>query len=248
VIELTRRRQKLVSSIYKGKDPRDIGTYTFAQASRYIDVPVATIRSWFLGGNYKTQAGLRCFEPVLLLPEAEYQQLSFTNLVEIHVLRSIRNLHRVTLEKVRQAVSCMTTKFDEEHPLARIDLHTDGLDLFVRILEDTINVSDGQQTLLLRGSLETHLRRIERDETKLAKCLYPFTRTSDGANSDAPKSIVIDPRISFGKPVIAGTGIPTAVLAGRYKAGDSIEVLAEDYQCEPAKIQEAVRCELSIAA
>ncbi len=152
------------------------------------------------------------------------------------------------VEKVRQAVSCMTTKFDEEHPLARIDLHTDGLDLFVKILEDTINVSDRQQTLLLRGSLETHLKRIERDETKLAKCLYPFTRTSGDANSDAPKSIVIDPRISFGKPVIAGTGIPTAVLAGRYKAGDSIEVLAEDYQCEPAKIQEAVRCELSVAA
>jgi uncharacterized protein (DUF433 family) len=48
--------------------------------------------------------------------------------------------------------------------------------------------------------------------------------------------------------IFKGTGIPTSLVAERYRAGDSIEDLAEDYRCEPIKSQEAIRCELLIAA
>jgi uncharacterized protein (DUF433 family) len=60
--------------------------------------------------------------------------------------------------------------------------------------------------------------------------------------------VVIDPRVSFGRPVLAGTGIPTAVLAERYKAGEPIAALAADYHCDTAMIDEAIRCELRLAA
>jgi uncharacterized protein (DUF433 family) len=59
---------------------------------------------------------------------------------------------------------------------------------------------------------------------------------------------VIDPRISFGRPVLAGTGIPTAVIAERYKAGESMDDLADDYGCQRFEIEEAVRCELALEA
>jgi len=41
--------------------------------------------------------------------------------------------------------------------------------------------------------------------------------------------VVIDPHVSFGRPVLAGTGIPTAVLAEQFKTGDPVLVLAKDY-------------------
>ncbi len=51
-----------------------------------------------------------------------------------------------------------------------------------------------------------------------------------------------------GRPVLAGRGIPTIVIAQRYKAGESIDSLVEDYGCERAEIEEAIRCELHLEA
>ena len=60
--------------------------------------------------------------------------------------------------------------------------------------------------------------------------------------------MVIDPHVSFGRPVITGTGILTAVIAERYKAGEAIAELAEDYGRESLEIEEAIRCELTSRA
>jgi uncharacterized protein (DUF433 family) len=58
----------------------------------------------------------------------------------------------------------------------------------------------------------------------------------------------IDPRISFGRPVLAGTGIQTTIVVERYKAGESVEELAKDYGRGRLDIEEAIRWELSAEA
>jgi uncharacterized protein (DUF433 family) len=52
--------------------------------------------------------------------------------------------------------------------------------------------------------------------------------------------------IGFGKPVIAGTGISTAIIASRFNARESIAGLAEEYGRTPQEIEEAVRWERSL--
>jgi uncharacterized protein (DUF433 family) len=47
---------------------------------------------------------------------------------------------------------------------------------------------------------------------------------------------------------VAGTGVPTAAVAERYKAGDSIDDLADDYGISRQQVEEAVRCEFDRAA
>ena len=42
--------------------------------------------------------------------------------------------------------------------------------------------------------------------------------------------------------------MPTAIIAERYKAGESMDELAEDYGCQRPRVEEAVRCELELAA
>jgi uncharacterized protein (DUF433 family) len=74
--------------------------------------------------------------------------------------------------------------------------------------------------------------------------LYPFSRR--GAPSD-PKSVEIDPRVSFGRPVLAEPRYPTAVIAERHKAGESISEIAEDYHRPTSDIEEAIRCDLAVA-
>jgi uncharacterized protein (DUF433 family) len=51
------------------------------------------------------------------------------------------------------------------------------------------------------------------------------------------------PTVSFGRPVIAGTGIPVSAIYERYRAGDSVVELARDFRLEASAIEEAIRCE-----
>ncbi len=48
--------------------------------------------------------------------------------------------------------------------------------------------------------------------------------------------------------MLAGTGIATSTVAERYKAGESIAALVDDYGRPPEEIEEAVRCELRLDA
>jgi uncharacterized protein (DUF433 family) len=73
----------------------------------------------------------------------------------------------------------------------------------------------------------------------------PFVRQHDPSE---PKHVLIDPRRSFGRPVIAGTGIPTSAVADRFFAGESPEHLAHDFRLTPDQVLEAVRYERRAAA
>ena len=225
-------------------DIRAMPCYSFPEAAHYLCIPVTTLRSWVRGRRYPTSEGDQFFQPVVELPDSSQNLLSFINLVEIHVLDAMRRDHRISLHKVRIAIDFIKEKLSSDHPLAYHKLETDGLDLFVEEYGQLINVSKAGQ-LVLRELLQAHLRRIDRDSTGYALRLYPFTRKR---LIEAPKAIVIDPRISFGHPVLAGTGIPTAIIAERYKAGEAIGALADDYGRPTLDIEEAIRCELYIRA
>lgn len=229
---------------YGGRDPRELPAYGIPEAAHYLRIPAATLRSWVLGRYYPTSVGSRLFKPIVLLPEKERPLLSFINLVEVHVLDAIRRKHEVPLKKVRGALDYLQRHFPSAHPLADQRFETDGINLFVQKYGQLINISqDGQ--LAIRNMLEAHLRRIERDEAGLAVRLFPFTRKRD---LDEPKFVVIDPYVSFGRPVLVGSGVRTAVVAERYKAGESVDQLAEDYGRKRLEIEEAIRCELEVEA
>jgi len=165
-------------------------------------------------------------------------------LVEAHVLDAIRRHHQVPLSKIREAIDYLRRHFSSKHPLAEQRFETDGIDLFIDKFGQLINVTQSGQ-IALRELLKAHLHRVEHDSSGTAIRLYPFTRKRDLRE---PKVVVIDPHISYGRPVLVGTGIPTAVVAERYKAGESIDELAEDYGRSRNEIEEAIRCELWLEA
>ena len=99
----------------------------------------------------------------------------------------------------------------------------------------------GVQTCAL-PIFQAFLQRIVRDPNGVPIKLYPFTRHSRAPG--APTPVEIDPCIAFGRPVLTHRAVPTAVLADRFKAGDTLQELAEDYDATAAEIEEAIRCEL----
>jgi uncharacterized protein (DUF433 family) len=232
------------SPTYGARDPRLLPAYAIAEAAHYLSIPRPTVRSWAAGRPYPTKAGKKFFEPVVIVPTLNPPVLSFLNLVEVHVLDAIRREHQIPLDKVRIAIEYLRNQLGSKHPLADHRFETDGLDLFVQEWGRLINVTRSGQ-MAMREVLQAHLQRIDRDPSGLVVRLYPFTRKRQ---LDEPKLIAIDPRVSFGRPVLNGTGIPTGILAERYKAGESMDELARDYGRSRIEVEEAIRCELQLEA
>jgi uncharacterized protein (DUF433 family) len=216
--------------------------YSFAEAAHYIDLPTSTLRAWCLGQDYAYKGQRRHFRPLIQLDGGRHEGPSFLNLVEAHVLAAIRRVYGVPLSRVRKALDYVITTMKVERPLADAQFQTNGVDLFVEALgREIINVSmDGQ--LEMASMLRAHLKRVQRDAAGVPIKLFPFTGRQ--AIGEAPAPVEIDPRIAFGRPVLKGRTVPTAVLADRFKAGDSLQNLAGDYGASTEEIEEAIRCEL----
>ena len=232
--------------------------YSVADASRYLHIPTTTLQTWLKGRSYPTKKGQKTFLSLIQRPESKTPQLSFTNLVEAHVLRVIRTVHNIPLDKVRIALDYLTEQFNTPHPLIQKQFTTDGVDLFIEQVEHLINVSRSGQ-LAIKKVLSQLLTRIEWDEKDIATKLFPFVEPFESQLSppnnnfnnpsiDHNKIITISPNISFGKPTITGTGVPTKVIIELYNAGDSLEDIAEDYSCSVFQIEQAILFESNLRA
>ena len=222
-------------------DPREIPAYALSEAAHYLSMPKATLRTWVVGRGYPSKSGRKWFHKLIHLPASGSDLLSFFNLCEAQVLRAFRTQHGVELEAIRRALRYVQRQFHWQRPLIEADFRTDGVSLFFERLGNTIDASAGGQ-MTLRTVMETHLNRLEWNEQGVVARLYPFTRAN--ATNDAPRSVVIDPLFSFGRPILRGSHIALALIVERYKAGDSIEDLANDYGCSRLEIEEGIRCEL----
>jgi len=237
-----------------GADPRELPLYGLAETSRYLKVNLRTLSSWIHGRKYRLDDGSDKFwPPVIKLPDPKKPQLSFLNLVEVHVLLGIRRIHNVQFYKVRDTLNYLEAEFpDQRNPLAREEFWTDKFDLFIKKAGGLICTSlHGQQ--VIEEAVKQYLHRIDRDVDLAPFRLYPFSNEITFKMEDSnrgprdletqPKNVVIDPLISFGRPTLSGTGIPTNVIAGRFKAGEEIAALAHDYEIEESQVNEALSYE-----
>ena len=229
--------------IYGGQTPIDIPRYTVPEAAHHLRLPTGTIRAWVIGRTYPITSGKRRSGPIIIPADQQIPLLSFGNLAELHVLSAIRRVHHVKLPSIRRAVNFVKKEMKSEHPLIERDFLTDGTDLFVEQLGNIVNVS--QQGQMVFKWLRIYLNRIDRDDEGRPIRLYPFIAS---INEQSPRLIAIDPKISFGKPCIAGTDIPTGIVAERFEAGDSLDDLAVDYARPKPEIEEALRYEQRSAA
>jgi uncharacterized protein (DUF433 family) len=232
-------------------EAREIPAYSFTEAARYLQIPHRTVQNWACGTfNPLVGGGRRRSDPLIDVAAPVEHLLSFVNMVELHVLDAIRNVHGLDMPTIRRALTYLQNRFGGRHPLADQQMETDERTLFIQYLGQSIDVGrEGQETM--HELLGLRLKRIERDPHGIAIKLFLFTRSRPQdleAAAREPQLVAIDPAIAFGRPVIAGSRVPTAEIAGRYKAGDSIAQLVEDYGRRQEEIEEAIRCELHLDA
>jgi uncharacterized protein (DUF433 family) len=217
------------------RDLREVPAYSIAEAAGYLRLPKSTLRAWLLGQG--------AFKSVIDIADRKNRLLSFINMVEAFVLAGIRREHAIPLPKVRKALGYLRRTFETDRPLADEEFATDGVNLFVEKYGALIGATQAGQ-IQLREMILDRLQYVRRDPSGMPEklVLFPAARDSDrGAN------VVIDPSLSFGRPVLDGLGVRTSILAERFKAGDLIDELAREYDAAPEAIQNAIRCELIAA-
>lgn len=226
----------------KPLDVLAIPNYGPIEAAEVLHVPVQTLHYW-IGKD----SG-----PVITPASKKPPILSFKNLVECYVLDIIRRIHKVSMPKVRFSVETLRALqrakhlMRSDHPLADHDLQIDDRRrLFVYDVHGSIvNLTAGGQ-IEVPEWVAACLRRVVRDKDGVARRFHPLLRrhsSFEQASAD-PIFLVIDPRISFGKPVLMNSGISTEVIAGRIRAGDPEEELAREYGRTLPEIRAAAQFE-----
>ena len=208
------------------KSAFEIPAYSGPQAAHYVGVPYATLRHWI--------------GPKGLINTPQPNTLSFNNLAEAHVLKAMRRAHNLPLQSIRKALSQLAELRQTEHPLLDESFATDGVSLCIFEEGRVLNLTKRLQTEI-QEFVALYLQRIERDYAGRATKLFPFIVRD---RAEEPRHISISPAVSFGRPVLTGTGISTAVIAGRFAARDSITELAKEYDVEPQILEDAIRWEM----
>lgn len=230
------------------------GVYPRADAARLLGMPPARLRRWVGGYTYWLRrergaaARTRRQRPPLISTELPPLDgavaLTFLELMELRVVQALVG-RGVTLQHVRAAARLASRHFDTRHPFASRRVFTDGRHVFSAVTDDTrapnvVEWTPGRIEQVVAGPVfDQFLAEIEFDaQTALAERWWPLGRAVP---------VVLDPRVSFGAPVVAGTGVRTSTVA-RFARHASTSEAAVAYELALAQAEAAVSFEEQLAA
>jgi uncharacterized protein (DUF433 family) len=218
-------------------DIRNQPAYTIAEAARYLKVAPATLRSWVAGRDYPRGKDTARSQALIKPAKNPPPTLSFWNLIEAHVLRSLRTDHGVSMDNLRKAIRYAERKLSIEQLLLSPELRTDAGTLLLERYGQLIDLPASGQ-IAMRHLFNEHLARVDWDEQRFPVRLYPSSTSGVVLAESRPVSIVAD--VAFGRPVLVRGGITTAVITERIDAGETVTELAADYDLTPEDVEAAV--------
>ena len=165
-------------------------------------------------------------------------RLSFNNLIEIHVLRSLRVAHEIRLDRVREALEIAQKEFGVDRLLINEQLRMSAGQLFLDRYGMIADLSRSQQ-LAMRALFKGSLKRIEYTQNGLPRDFFPMQRIGNTGQ----KLILVSPVIAFGRAVIERLAVSTHIIADRLNAGEGEESVMNDYGLERGELEEAAAYE-----
>jgi uncharacterized protein (DUF433 family) len=167
--------------------------------------------------------------------------LGFLDLLEVRCVDALRTAG-VSWKTLRKAYRQAQEVFRHSHPFCTNRFATDGNSIFME-LHDSEN--------------RTSLWDIAEVQRVFDRIIVPFLKNLDFGQGHTPVRwwplganhlVALDPRRSFGQPIIFETGVPTRVLARSVEANDSVEEVAKWFEVSPKAVEEAVMFEQQLAA
>ncbi len=227
--------------------------YTVTEAARYLDVPASTLATWTHG--YRRQpAGRREIigAPVLTaLPKigGRGPVIPFIGLAEGLVLTAMRR-SGVPLQRIRPALARLEEQIGLAHALASRRLYTDGAEVLFDYAEtgdDPDAARAARELVVVRNNqrvfneiVEAYLRRLDFGDDGYARLIQlPAYEVAD---------VIVDPTRGFGQPIFARGGARLEDALALFRAGEPLDVVAEEYGVPREHLEDALRIALRPAA
>jgi len=220
------------------------GIYTVQEVSRLTRVSPWRIRRWLRGYEFKVKHG-RHRSPAIwntqLDPIDHAMALGFLDLLEVRCVGAFVNAG-VGWKTLRQVHEKARKLVGHTHPFCTNQFATDGQTIFLQIRGKT-----DESTLWDMRDLQRVFERI----------IKPFLKNVDFDSGLIPHRwwphgkahlVALDPRRSFGQPIVFRDGVPTSVLARSVEANGSLEEVARWFEIHPISVREAVEFERTLAA
>jgi len=230
----------MAPSQFNPGDIRDRPVYTVSAVARHLGIPSGTLRHWVVGRSYSRRRRSAVIEPLIHAP-ASSGLISFNNVVEAHVLMPLRSRDLTRMAAVGRAITSAEATLGIERLLLRDELCSSGQDILLDRLEQLLKLSRSAR-VAMRYMLSASLDRIDRDDDGLPIRLYPF----GPFGSANRRTVVIDPHIAAGRPVVAGSDVETASLAGRVDSGEKLQAVADDHGLDVAQVMDAIVYERAV--
>lgn len=200
------------------------GVYTYQEAAALTGLSAQRVKAWFQGWSGRNPLLQKDYEGAPLL--------SFLDLIDVSVVGKLRAAG-VSVPAVRKAYAALAEVLDSEHPFSRQELLTDDQgQLFVRAVE-------GEEEVLLE---------LVRRQRAFPKLLLPYLKKIDydpdsrlAMRLRISDSIILDPSIKCGKPIVRDGGLPTSILFRSYRAMEQdADAVAEWYGIAASEVLAAV--------
>ena len=219
--------------------------YTLAEAARYVGVSEGTLRTWFRGRPaYTTKKGAfrrSAIKSILPTEAGPGEPLSFIDLIEAHILFSLRKAYKFPMRRVKKAMEYLAALDGNLMLLAHRDFFHDHTNLYLGN-DTTLLTLTEQGQFADKTILESGLRQIASGNDGFADEFFP-------RKDNAPqRDFVVNSSINFGQISIARLRVGAEALAARYVVGEPVAGIAEDYGAATEEIMESVRWHDRLAA
>lgn len=221
----------------------NLGIYLVPEASKLTRVSTGRIRRWLKGYRY-AHGNKRYTSPPVWVGDIQpidgKLALSFLDMMEVRLVDAFLK-QGVSWKTLRAARSIAREEFKLTHPFCSNRFATDGREIFLKL--STITREEG-------------LLNITRHQHVFADVIRPFLKGVEFLNDQIlrwwplgqKKSVVIDPRRSFGQPVVSREGVPTVVLFKALKATGSLSDVVKWFEVSESAVRDAAEFEAQLAA
>lgn len=227
-------------------DDFDAPLYTVAEAARFLGVPPTSFGNWARG----YRATFRRREPVVGRPivtsvgaERHHPSIPFIGLAEGLVVLALRHAG-VSLQQIRKAVAVLEREVQLEHVLASQRLWTDGASVLYDYAEhegdEEILAHVVTQQRVLADVVRRYLWRIDYGPDG-----WPEALTSPATSRPV---VIADPARSFGQPIFIRGGVRVEDVVDRWRAGDPLSEVAEDFGVPREDVEDILRVALPAVA
>jgi uncharacterized protein (DUF433 family) len=213
------------------------GVYAVSEAASLTKLPASRIREWFSVRNSDARPAVFSSD----YPRIERGiSISFLDLIDVFVAGQLRTFG-VSMQTVRRVYQQLQHDLRANHAFCRKELLTDGKSIFTRGLD-----TQGREEIVDALTRQRVFPRIIRP---FLKRITYHSSTNLATRWQISKTVVVDPTICFGQPIVEAAGIPASILAAAYQSNqqDAFSV-AEWYGVAPHHVLAAVEFENSIAA